>query len=220
MSSSNGRRHVGFFESANHALGPVTIDASDWPRETAARATGTFVAANDAVPGVTVHAFVPPSTSSEFPPKFFENEGEEVREKYWPIYAKSMQAAKELASRAGIRFYEIEEIRFFTSAEQSTEPAAEWTCDDNSRTARIAIRRDADPECLSHEVGHSFFHPSLLHDRHGEPPYGDKFCNAFRCLLHPEKGTSWMQNDGGAYDGRAILTKCPTSSRSPGTSRS
>ena len=73
------------------------------------------------------------------------------------------------------------------------------------------MRFDVPPtqKLLTHEVGHSLYHPSPLHDRHGEPKYGDKFCNAFRYVIHPDKGTGWMVKDGGEYDASALIAKCP-----------
>jgi hypothetical protein len=141
--------------------------------------------------------------------KFFEGESRETIAKYRPIFDKAVKAGREIAQLAGTDFYEIVEVRFFTPEEEKKITDAGSFCwNDEKKLAWIKMCRSADPECLTHEVGHCFFHPSLLHDRHGEPPRGDKFCNAFRYFLHPDKGTDWMAKDGGSYDGNAIVAKC------------
>lgn len=150
-----------------------------------------------------------PVTRQKMTTKLFEGESKQTIDKYRPILDKAVKAGQEIARRAGTDFYEIAEARFFTlEEEKKTTDAGSFYWDDEKKIAWIRMRRSADPECLTHEVGHCFFHPSLLHDRHGEPPLGDKFCNAFRYVLHPEKGTDWMAKDGGNYDGHAIIAKC------------
>jgi hypothetical protein len=142
---------------------------------------------------------------------FLEKESQADIGRFRPIFDKAVTAAKAIAQRAGLDFYDILEVRFYTPAEEKVIPAGEaatWRWDDLNRIAYIAIRRSTDPEALTHEVGHSLYHPSPLHDRNGEPKYGDKFCNAFRYFVHPEKGTDWMAKDGGEYDASALIAKC------------
>src|SRR5262249_40576979 len=145
--------------------------------------------------------------------RFLEHESQADIDRLKPVFDQAVAAAKAIALQAGEDFYEVEEVRFFTPQEEMDKlqsDAASWAWDDEKKLAFIAIRRSADPECLTHEVGHSLYHPSPLHDRHGEPPmYGDKFCNAFRYAVHPDKGTGWMAKDGGDYDASAIIAKCP-----------
>jgi hypothetical protein len=55
MSTVNDKRHCGDLVSANHALPPVRIDASEWPREAGPRTAGVFVGASHALAGVKVN---------------------------------------------------------------------------------------------------------------------------------------------------------------------
>src|SRR5262249_17566633 len=113
--------------------------------------------------------------------------------------------------RAGVGFYEIEEVRFFTRHEEATaREDGVWWPDDRRKVASIKLCRRADVEGLTHEVGHSLFHPSPLHDRHNEDPkYGDKFCNALRYVVDPAKGMEWMAADGEQYDAHKLVERCP-----------
>jgi hypothetical protein len=142
---------------------------------------------------------------------FLANESQTDIDRFQPCFDEAVARAREVALKANVSFYEIEKVRFYNLGEEKTQTEdALWLPDDTKRTAHIAIRRAADPEGLTHEVGHCFFHPSPLHDRHNEDPqYGDKFCNGFRYVVHPTKGKSWMPNDGGRYDAHALVMKCP-----------
>ena len=143
--------------------------------------------------------------------QFLKGEDQEVIDKYRPIFNLASMAALNIAKRASVIFYEVTEFRFYTEEEEKkVKEAAIWSCDDANKTSKIAIRRTADPEALSHEIFHSLYHPSPLHDRNNEDPkYGDKFCNAFRYVLYSSKGKCWMQCDGSQYDAHSLVRKCP-----------
>ncbi|GAF69368.1 unnamed protein product [marine sediment metagenome] len=143
--------------------------------------------------------------------RFLEGEDQVDINRFKRIFDRARMAALEIAQKAGITFYEITELRFFTDEEEeNSKESALWSWDDASKTSKIAMRRTADPEALTHEIGHSLYHPSPLHDRNNEDSkYGDKFCNAFRYVLHPSKSKGWMQCDGGQYDAHKLVKKCP-----------
>ena len=54
MSEEKAPRPSGQLVSKNHALPPVRVDASQWPREPGPRTIGEFVSVNHALPPVTV----------------------------------------------------------------------------------------------------------------------------------------------------------------------
>lgn len=64
MSAMGRERRRGEFVAANHALPPVHVDASGWPREAGPRKSGDLVSANHALPPVPIgiHNAATPST--------------------------------------------------------------------------------------------------------------------------------------------------------------
>lgn len=126
--------------------------------------------------------------------------------KFDPILHQAISAARAIAHEAGVPFYEIVEVEF----DDKFKGPADWIWDDEKETARIKIKPDAEPEALAHEVGHSLFHRSPLHDRYNEDPkYGDRFCNAFRYVLYPGGGEFWGRNDN-KYDATKLAAKLRT----------
>ncbi len=144
--------------------------------------------------------------------QFLECGSQEEIKKFKPIFDQAVEEAKKIAEKAGVTFFDIVEVRFYTSDEESKEGnGCKWIPNDEAKTAVIKFSRNADLEALTHEVGHSFFHPSPLHERYNEgAQYGEKFCNAFRYALHPDKGKCWMATDGGSYDAHRLIKKCET----------
>ncbi|MBI3822832.1 MAG: hypothetical protein HY289_09160 [Planctomycetes bacterium] len=59
MSEEKKPRQSGEFVIRNHALPPVKIDASGWPRSEGPRTSGDFVIKNHALPPVKVNMIVP-----------------------------------------------------------------------------------------------------------------------------------------------------------------
>ena len=143
------------------------------------------------------------------PMQFLECEAQKKVKELKPIFDRAVKKAKQIAEEAGVAFYDIVQVRFYTSDEEKNEGAAgKWTPDDKAETAVIAFSRNADPEALTHEVAHSFFHGSPLHDSNNEHrKYGEKFCNAFRYALHADKSKSWMETESGPYDAHALVEK-------------
>jgi len=142
---------------------------------------------------------------------FLVGEEQGVVDKYRLVFDEAVNAAKGIAGKGARPFYEIVEVRFYTQQEgQIKTEEGSWSPDDTAKTATIALKGTADPECITHEVFHSVFHPSPLHDRHNEDKtYGDKFCNGFRYSVNPSKGKHWMPNDGSPYDAHGLIARCP-----------